>query len=194
MINSLIAYPKRLQIHFALILSLLLVSLAWGDDKLPNSAFTFGSNRNTPSNFHSYFGLGPGWGQESGTQYPMNSGFCFGATAGVEAYKAFGLALTYQHDAFAYSNSSVSSTIQQIMLELNAFSLLVLNGGLQVGDVIKFEPGTKEAALGMGAHLGLDISINSHLTAGVTGYLTFVMENNDHHSVINLIVPLKFWF
>jgi hypothetical protein len=163
------------------------------EDKLPNSAFAFGSSRNE-AKLHSYFGIAPGIGQASGTQYPQNSGFVYGATFGVEVQKAFGLALTYQRDSFSDTGTGLKSSVHQILLETNVFSLLVLNGGFQVGDIVKTEAGYKSADFGFGLHVGLDVSISAHVTAGITGYCTFVMEQDDHHTIINLMLPLKYWF
>jgi hypothetical protein len=145
-------------------------------------------------NLHMYIEAAPGIGQNSGTLYPMNSGFAYQFTAGFEFKKALGFALTYQHNSFTYSGSTVTSTIHQLMLEANVFSLLVLNGGFQLADVLKLETGYRSADFGFGIHIGLDVNLNPHLTAGIVGYATQVLENEDHHTILNLMVPLKYWF
>jgi hypothetical protein len=124
----------------------------------------------------------------------MNSGIAYGATFGLELDKAVGFAVSYQHNSFAYSGSATKSTVHQLLAELNVFSLLVLNGGFHFADVLKLEPGLRTADLGFGVHIGLDVSLTNHITAGVIGYCTFVLEQEDHHSILNLMVPVKYWF
>jgi hypothetical protein len=164
------------------------------EDTLPNSAFSFSTHSQDDALLHYYIGIFPGIGQESGTQYPMNSGFAYGGTFGMEFKKSFGAALTYEHNSFSYSDTNVTSTVSQIMLEANIFSLLVLNGGFHLAEVIKVQPGFRTADLGFGLHIGLDVSLTSHISAGFVGYWTLVGENEDHHSILNLMLPLKFWF
>ena len=167
---------------------------AFAQDSLPNSAFVFGADPNAAASTHYYFGIEPGIGQASGTQYPLNSGYVYGFTFGMEQKKAFGFALTYQHNGLAYADSGIKTSIHQIIAEANVFSLLVLHGGFHLADVIKLQPGVRTADLGFGLHIGLDVTINAHLTAGITGYWTLVMEQDDHHSLINLMLPLKYWW
>lgn len=165
------------------------------DDKLPNSAITFGSPSTEPSSVHWYGGIEPGVGLSSGTQYPMNSGFAYGIKVGIEEKKAYGFALSYQHESMSFSGTDVSSTVNQILAEANVFSLLVLNGGFHAGDVIRLDSdGVRRSSVGTGVHIGIDVSINPHLTVGVVGYETFVLEPDDNHSLLSLLVPLKVWF
>jgi hypothetical protein len=143
---------------------------------------------------HPYFGLEAGYSQPSGTAFPLNSGFVYGATAGIEVLKTVGLGLTYQHSSLTYQDSGINTSVHQLLLEVNVFSLLILNGGFHIGDVIKFENGTRTADLGFGFHTGFDASLTEHLTVGIAGYVTFVLEKEDHHSLLNLMLPLKWWF
>jgi hypothetical protein len=155
----------------------------------------FGKNTNANAlRAHPYFGLETGVSQASGTAFPLNSGFVYGATAGVEVLRTVGVGLTYQHSSLTYQDSGINTSVHQLLLEINAFSLLILNGGFHVGDVIKFENGTRTADLGFGFHAGFDAGLTEHLTIGVAGYVTFVLEKEDHHSLLNLMVPLKWWF
>jgi opacity protein-like surface antigen len=189
MINS-----RQITVSYLLLISCLLglTSKTWAADYLRKEDIA--ENAQEAKRAHPYFGLEFGESQASGTAFPLNAGFVYGATAGVEVLKKIGLGLTYQRSSLTYSDSGVNTSVHQILFEVNAFSLLILNGGFHVGDVIKFDNGVRTADVGFGFHAGFDAGLTEHLTVGVVGYVTFVTEREDHHSLINLLVPVKYWF
>jgi hypothetical protein len=81
-----------------------------------------------------------------------------------------------------------------LMLELNIFSYLLLNGGIQFGDIITSTNGDINNSLGLGVHVGFDMHVSKTITAGLGAYWTYVTENSDKHSLFNIMIPLRYWF
>ena len=142
----------------------------------------------------SYIGAEIGTGAASGTAADLNSGLVLGGTLGYQLIPEFGVALTYQHSALSLASTGTSVSVSQILAEANIFSLLLLHGGLHVGDVTTSALGASSSDFGFGAHLGFDLRLTDRVSAGLGGYWTYVTESNDKHSLFNLVLPLKFWF
>lgn len=142
----------------------------------------------------SYFGADIGLGSASGTAASEDSGLVLGATAGYQLTPEFGLGLTYQHSSLGLSGSNLGVGVTQYLVEANIFSLLLLHGGLHVGDVHTSISNSSSNDLGFGAHLGFDIRITDYFSAGLGLYWTYVTQANDKHSLFNIVIPLKVWF
>jgi hypothetical protein len=153
-----------------------------------------GSLHTPAAHAEAYFGIEGGVGSASGTFAEMNSGLVLGATAGYQLMPEFGVGLTYQHSALGISGLGTDVSVSQILAEANVFSLLLLHGGLHVGDVVTSIAGTSSSDLGLGVHLGFDIRVTEKLSAGFGAYWTYVTASNDKHSLFNFVVPLKIWF
>ena len=141
-----------------------------------------------------FFGIEPGIGIGAGTAEPLDSGVVLGATAGYEFNPDFGFAVTYQHSKLGVTNTDNTENISQIFLEANAFSYLLLHGGIHLGDVITNVNGNSTGNLGVGLHVGFDLRVTERLTAGLAAYWTYVDQTADKHSLYSLVVPLKVWF
>jgi hypothetical protein len=141
-----------------------------------------------------FFGIEPGIGIGAGTSVPLNSGIVLGATAGFELNPDFGFAITYQHSNLGVTDTNNSESISQVFVEANAFSYLLLHGGVHLGDVITNAEGVASNDLGVGMHAGFDVHLNDRFTAGLAAYWTYVIETADRHSLYSLVIPLKVWF
>jgi hypothetical protein len=188
---------KQIHLKYSCFVFLALFSFgekSFATDYLPNSSLARTETEADRLHAHGYFGLQLGVGQASGTEFPLNSGLVYGAPAGVEVLKSLGVALTYLHNSFTYQDTGINTSVHQILLEANVFSLLILSGGFHAGDVIKFQDKARTADFGLGFHLGFDASVTSHMTVGLAAYATLVTEKEDHHTLLNLMVPVKYWF
>jgi hypothetical protein len=141
-----------------------------------------------------FFGIEPGIGIGAGTSVPLDSGIVLGATGGFELNPDFGLAITYQHSNLGVTGTHNSESVSQLFLEANAFSYLLLHGGIHLGDVITNSEGIASNDLGVGMHAGFDVRLNDRFTVGLAAYWTYVIETEDRHSLYSLVVPLKVWF
>ena len=142
----------------------------------------------------SYLGADIGVGSASGTSASQDSGLVLGATAGYQITPEFGVGATYLHSALGLSGTNIGVNVNQFLLEANVFSLLLLHGGLHIGDVHTSINGFSSDDMGFGAHIGFDLRLTDRLSAGFGAYWTYVTQNNDKHSLFNFIIPLKVWF
>jgi opacity protein-like surface antigen len=142
-----------------------------------------------------YIGALGGYGTSSGSSYTNSGGFAWGGTAGIQLVPTLGVAVTYINDSLKRSDN-VGVTESQILGELNFFSILFLPSGVHVGNVMTSTSGYSGSTsdLGFGAHTGFEFNLVQNVTIGVAVYYTYVTTQNDHHSLIDILVPLKFHF
>ena len=143
--------------------------------------------------YNGYLGIEGGLALASGTYLPLNSGLAYGINMGIDT-PILGFGLIARHESLSVWNTNSKESITQMMLELNIFSYLLLNGGIQAGDIITNLDGGSTNSLGLGFHLGVDLHVTKELTAGLGAYWTYVTQNSDKHSLFNIMIPVRYWF
>ena len=137
-----------------------------------------------------YVGGLVGYGNASGSALSTTGGVALGATVGFQLIPNLGVAATFIHDSL--KSGSVSVGVNQYLLEGNFFSALFFPSGVHFGTVNTSLLGVSTSDMGFGLHTGLDIPLMPGITVGVAGYWTYVTTTNDKHSLLNILVPVKF--
>lgn len=146
------------------------------------------------ANAEGFFGLELGLGVPTGTGMNQDSGLVLGATAGYRLSTDFGLALTYQHDRLRLTNGGTGISENQLLAEVNFFTLFFLASGVHFGTVTTNIGNISNTDIGFGIHSALDIKLTNEISVGGAVYWTYVTATNDKHSLFNFLVPVKFWF
>jgi hypothetical protein len=143
--------------------------------------------------YDGYVGVEGGLAIASGTYLPLNSGVAYGIDVGIDT-PVIGYGFMARHELLPIWNTQSKESITQMMLELNIFSYLLLNGGIQFGDIITSTNGDINNSLGLGVHVGFDMHVSKTVTVGLGAYWTYVTENSDKHSLFNIMIPVRYWF
>jgi hypothetical protein len=146
------------------------------------------------ANAQGYIGGLIGMGSAPGSGVSLDSGLVYGGTLGYHLMPEMGVAFTFQHSALETSVGSIDVGVNQYMGELNFFSVVFLQGGIHAGAVNTSVAGASSTDFGFGGHLGFDINLAQQLSVGIEAYYTYVTAENDKHSLLNFIVPIKVAF
>ena len=141
-----------------------------------------------------YIGGLIGMGSAPGTGVGVDAGLVYGGTIGYRLVPELGFAFNFQHSALETSTGSIDYKVNQYMGELNFFTVFFLQGGVHAGAVNTSVLGVSSTDFGGGAHLGIDVKLAEQVSVGVQAYYTYVTMENDKHSLLNFIVPIKVWF
>jgi hypothetical protein len=137
-----------------------------------------------------YIGGLVGYGTNAGAGYSSDGGLALGATAGFQLVPNLGLGATYLHDAL--KSGSIDIGVSQYLVEANFFSLLFFPSGVHIGSVHTSIGNASASDMGFGLHTGFDMNIAAGISVGVAAYWTYVTAENDKHSLLNVVVPIKF--
>ena len=145
----------------------------------------------TQARADTYIGALGGYGANSGSPAYSSGGLAYGATAGFQLVPNLGVAATYIHDSMKAGTSTVGN--HEFLLEGNFFSILFFPSGVHFGNVkTTFADGSSYSDFGFGAHTGFDLMLVHGISIGVSAYWTYVTHTDDKHSLVNVLVPVKF--
>ena len=135
-----------------------------------------------------------GYGFDAGNVANVTGGLAVGATAGLQLVPNLGVAVTYLRNFEKFTNTTLDYGVSQYLVEFNFFSVLFFPSGVHIGQIHSDYNGATSNDLGFGLHTGFDVHIMGNMTIGGAAYWTYVTEQNNKHSVFDIVVPVKFHF